>query len=67
MKRLVLRYDGGSEVKLLEGDVLCHKLIEAAIELAIGEDTVWAVPLLFRMGYVHMHNCGLRTEVYDGI
>ena len=62
MKRLILRYDGGSEVRLLEGDVLCHKLIEAAIELAISEDTVWAVPLLLRMGYVHMHNCEIRIE-----
>lgn len=60
MKCLVLRYDCGSEVKLLEGDALCHKLIEAAIEFAIGDDAVWAVPILLRMGYVHLHNCELR-------
>lgn len=60
MKRLVLRYDGGSEVKLLEGVDMCPSLVEAAMELAIGEDVVWAVPLLMKMGFVHMHNCEFR-------
>lgn len=60
MKRLVLRYEGGSEVKLLDGDVLCPSLVEAAMELAIGDDVVWAVPLLMKMGFVHMHNCEFR-------
>ena len=60
MKRLVLRYDGSSEVKLLDGVELCPKLMNAAIELVVGDDVVWAVPLLMKMGYVHMHNCEFR-------
>lgn len=35
MKHLILRYDGGSEVKLLEGADLCPKLVSAAIELVL--------------------------------
>jgi hypothetical protein len=62
MKRLILRYEGGSEVKLLESHYLCPKLVEAAVELSIGEDVVWVVPLLLRMGYVHMSDCELRIE-----
>jgi hypothetical protein len=46
MKRLMLRYEGGSEVKLLEGYYLCPKLMQAAVELAVSEDELYVQGIL---------------------
>jgi hypothetical protein len=45
MKRLMLRYEGGSEVKLLEDD-LCPRLTKAAVELAVSEDELYVQGIL---------------------
>jgi hypothetical protein len=45
MKRLMLRYEGGSEVKLLEDD-LCPKLMQAAVELAVSDDELYVQGIL---------------------
>jgi hypothetical protein len=46
MRRLMLRYEGGSEVKLLEGYYLCPKLMQAAVELAVSEDELYVQCIL---------------------
>jgi hypothetical protein len=64
MKRLMMRYEGGSEVKLLEGVELCPKLVSAAIELVLGvEDEYGRITRqMASRGFVWAGGCMIYIE-----